>query len=184
MLDYLNLQEYLTRVEDVLPSTTQAEVLVALRSLSQRVEYLPSDTVEQRYVFITNGTYVVITGLLVSKIQQLLPFVFSPQLWAQCTTPPSGCVCVGDSVWGWCRVCTYCSRSLLVHLLSLTQNGCQGIVCTTYCVAQCDTVHVYCNCYAHYCSVTQQWCGQVAHLVSQCLPARLWYSVLVFVLVQ
>ena len=101
-MDYLNLQEYLTRVEDVLPSTTQAEVLVALRSLSQRVEYLPSDTVEQRYVFITNGTYVyvVITGLLVSKIQQLLPFVFSPQHWAQCTTPPSGCVCVGESVWG------------------------------------------------------------------------------------
>lgn len=53
VLDYLNLQEYLTQVEEVLPSTTQADVLVALRSLSQRVDHLPSDTVEQRCVVVT-----------------------------------------------------------------------------------------------------------------------------------
>ena len=42
----------LDQVEEVLPSTTQAEVLVALRSLSQWVEYLPSSTVEQRCMLL------------------------------------------------------------------------------------------------------------------------------------
>lgn len=100
VLDYLNLQEYLTQVEDVLPSTTQAEVLVALRSLSQRVEYLPSDSVEQRYVFLTNGMQQPLDFRSDWSIESNDYIVFSPQHTGHSAQIPHLAVCVGDSVSG------------------------------------------------------------------------------------
>lgn len=59
VLDYLKLHDYLMQVEEVIPAAAE-EVLVTLRSLSQRVEYLPSDTVEQRCVCLQSQLLGVI----------------------------------------------------------------------------------------------------------------------------
>ena len=79
-------------------------------------------------VCVFNEWYVVITGFWWVKSSNYYHLYLVPNTGTVHSSPVWRCVCWWQCLWVMQSV--YCSRSLLVHVLSLTQSGCQSIVCT------------------------------------------------------